>query len=95
MLDAERCLLLCGALDFLDKPLMAFIRLRAAVSGLSGSRNAPIVNDEDRPTRHIVVCMSPADPAAALRNKEVGRAMAMAMQNFTFAAASLHVSKRF
>ncbi|XP_039532941.1 electrogenic sodium bicarbonate cotransporter 4 isoform X4 [Pimephales promelas] len=73
--DAEASNVLIGEVDFLDKPLVAFVRLAQATT-LGGLTEVPV------PTRFLFVLLGPSGKAKSYN--EIGRAMATLMVDDLF-----------
>ena len=66
---SEAACIMVGQVDFLDEPVMAFVRLEKSCV-LSD------ITEVDIPTRFIFVVLGPADSPVVSEYEEMGRAMA-------------------
>ena len=86
--DAEATIVLVGKVDFLQQPVMAFVRLSEA-RDLGDALSLPI------PVRFIFILLGPDDPTQNYDYHEVGRSLSTLMSDVDFHnSAYLATSKR-
>jgi Na+/H+ antiporter NhaD/arsenite permease-like protein len=83
---AERAAIMVGDVDFLEEPILAFVRLHNSLQ-LNHA-------ESEWSTRFIVMLLGPPGTLHHLEFKEMGRAMAIAFQNQAFLSAAMKVETR-
>jgi len=87
MATSERSLIIIGDVDYVDEPIATFVRLSDPIPFLGGQSDAASA-DENRSTRFVFLLLGPPGSMSHLESKEMGRVMALALQNSHFHKAT-------
>ena len=87
MATSERSLIMIGDVDYVDEPIATFVRLSDPIPFLGGQSDAASA-DENRSTRFVFLLLGPPGSMSHLESKEMGRVMALALQNSHFHKAT-------